>query len=157
MASFNFETHNINVTSLPGDPSQDGTDATGVTQPTGGVGIRGWLSGIFNLFNGGTAKVNATLTGSIICKETNKITAIATDILTDYTATTNMNSTLMIMTNTTGILSLEVDGVLGYLNGGTSLDVSKWYAFEVPITNTSVYNLQFSAVATMQIKWIGGV
>lgn len=25
----------------------DGTDATGVTAPTGGVGIRGWLSGIF--------------------------------------------------------------------------------------------------------------
>ena len=24
-----------------------GTDATGVTQPTGGVGIRGWLSGIY--------------------------------------------------------------------------------------------------------------
>jgi len=64
MASFNFETHNIKVTSLPGDPSQDGTDATGVVSPTGATGIRGWLSGIYNLFNGGTAKVNATLTGS---------------------------------------------------------------------------------------------
>jgi len=29
-------------------PSQDGTDSTGVTQLTGGVGIRGWLSGIFS-------------------------------------------------------------------------------------------------------------
>jgi len=64
MASFNFETHNIKITSLPGDPSQDGTDATGVVLPTGATGIRGWLSGIYNLFNGGTAKVNATLTGS---------------------------------------------------------------------------------------------
>ena len=66
MASFNFETHNINVTSLPGSPSQDGTDATGVVSPTGATGIRGWLSGIYNLFNGGSAKVNATLTGSIL-------------------------------------------------------------------------------------------
>jgi len=64
MASFNFETHNIKVTSLPGDPSQDGTDATGVVSPTGATGIRGWLSGIYNLFNGGTAKVNAQLIGS---------------------------------------------------------------------------------------------
>jgi len=60
MASFNFETHNINVTSLPGDPSQDGTDATGVVLPTGGIGIRGWLSGIYNLLFSGSAKVQVT-------------------------------------------------------------------------------------------------
>lgn len=28
-------------------PAQEGTDGTGITQPTGGAGIRGWLSGIF--------------------------------------------------------------------------------------------------------------
>jgi hypothetical protein len=32
---------------LPTGASTDGTDATGVAQLTGGVGIRGWLSGIF--------------------------------------------------------------------------------------------------------------
>lgn len=35
------------ITAL-GSPAQDGTDATGVTMPTGGAGIRGWLSGIYN-------------------------------------------------------------------------------------------------------------
>jgi len=47
-----------------GSPAQDGTDATGVTAPTGGVGIRGWLSGIYKFvsqfaFDGsGNLKVN---------------------------------------------------------------------------------------------------
>ena len=39
--------------------AQDGTDAPGVTPPTGGAGIRGWLSGLFGL---GTS-VLAALTG----------------------------------------------------------------------------------------------
>ncbi len=40
------------VTSLPGSPAQDGTDATGVSQLAGGLGIRGWLSGIYKLLTG---------------------------------------------------------------------------------------------------------
>ena len=31
--------------------AKDGTDGTGITPPSGGVGIRGWLSGIFNKLN----------------------------------------------------------------------------------------------------------
>ena len=33
---------------LPNGAAQDGTDATGITAPTGGSGIRGWLSGIYS-------------------------------------------------------------------------------------------------------------
>jgi len=68
MGEFDFRNQNINVTSLPGSPSQDGTDATGVNQPTGGVGIRGWLSGIYNLLFSGSAKVqlNGSTVGEII-------------------------------------------------------------------------------------------
>lgn len=33
---------------LPSGAAADGTDATGVTAPSGAVGIRGWLSGIYN-------------------------------------------------------------------------------------------------------------
>ncbi len=32
-------------------PAQDGTDATGVTPPPGAVGIRGWLSSVYNKLN----------------------------------------------------------------------------------------------------------
>jgi len=69
MGEFDFRNQNINVTSLPGSPSQDGTDATGVNQPTGGIGIRGWLSGIYNLLFSGSAKVNTILTGSILAEQ----------------------------------------------------------------------------------------
>ena len=41
---------------LPLGAAQDGTDATGVTSPAGGVGIRGWLSGIYAKL-GGTLSV----------------------------------------------------------------------------------------------------
>lgn len=40
---------------LPTGAAQDGTDATGVTPPTGAVGIRGWLSGIYNKLAGSLA------------------------------------------------------------------------------------------------------
>ncbi len=40
------------------DDAQIGTDATGVTQLTGGTGIRGWLSGIFSKLSG-TLSVSA--------------------------------------------------------------------------------------------------
>ena len=36
------------------DPAQDGGDATGVTPPAGGWGIRGWLSGIYASLSGGS-------------------------------------------------------------------------------------------------------
>lgn len=54
---------------LPAGASQDGTDATGVTAPTGGAGIRGWLSGIYSRL-GGILTVSWTgqsvgLTGSL--------------------------------------------------------------------------------------------
>ena len=96
------------------------------------------------------------LSGSIVENQKNKVTAVATDIMTDYTAPKTMETTLLVSTNTAGILSLECDGVLGTLNGGIALDTGKWYSFDIPMVAALVYNLQFSAIATMQIKWIGG-
>jgi hypothetical protein len=43
---------------LPNGAAQDGVDATGVTAPAGGAGIRGWLSGIY-------AKLSGTITVSV--------------------------------------------------------------------------------------------
>jgi hypothetical protein len=37
---------------LPTGAAQDGTDATAAVQPTGGAGIRGWLSGIYTKLTG---------------------------------------------------------------------------------------------------------
>src|SRR5271154_1704016 len=40
---------------LPSGAAQDGTDGTGITAPTGAVGIRGWLSGIYSKLTGSIA------------------------------------------------------------------------------------------------------
>lgn len=51
----------IDQNGVPIAVAQDGTDVTGATPPAGGVGIRGWLSGLFGL---GTSILTA-LTGSL--------------------------------------------------------------------------------------------
>lgn len=51
-------------------PAQDGTDGTGITAPTGGLGIRGWLSGVYKALsnpltvnmNGAQVTVTPTVT-----------------------------------------------------------------------------------------------
>lgn len=45
---------------LPTGASQDGTDNSGVSQPSGGVGIRGWLSAIYNVLKNGSLAVTGT-------------------------------------------------------------------------------------------------
>lgn len=99
--------------------------------------------------------LNVNLNGSLVAKETNKAVTANTNILaTDYTADGNKSSLLMVLTDTSSVLSLLVDGVSGTLNSGIALDAGKWYAFEIPITYQSTYNLQSSVSATMQIKWV---
>jgi hypothetical protein len=50
------------VATALGTPAQDGTDATGVTAPTGGVGIRGWLSGSYSKLTAIATALAGTLT-----------------------------------------------------------------------------------------------
>ena len=51
---------------LPTGASQDGTDGTGITAPTGGSGIRGWLSGIYSkLSNALTVTISGTPTVTV--------------------------------------------------------------------------------------------
>lgn len=113
-----------------------------------------WLREAFDQFKHQVQDV--ALSGSIITKQTNKAVIANTDIISDFTASGSGASTLMVLTNTSGVLNLEVDSVMGSMNGGTALDAGKWYAFDVPMTDASVYNLQFSVNATLQIKWVGG-
>lgn len=106
------------------------------------------------LFTGENPGV-VTVNGSLVANETNKAVTANTNILAaNYTADGNKSSLLMVLTNTPNVLSLLVDGVSGTLNSGIALDAGKWYAFEIPITYQSTYNLQSSVSATMQIKWV---
>lgn len=99
--------------------------------------------------------LNVNVNGSLVANETNKAVTANTNILAaNYTADGNKSSLLMVLTDTPNVLSLLVDGVSGTLNSGIALEAGKWYAFEIPITYQSTYNLQSSVSATMQIKWV---
>ena len=105
----------------------------------------------------GILLTQTSIQGNLINNQTNKAVTASTNILaSNYTALNYQQSTLMVSTSATGILSLAVDGVLSTLNSGVALDINKWYAFDVLLLKDSIYNLQLSVDATMQIKWVGG-
>lgn len=57
----NLGTVNTNLGTVASDITSGlGTDGTGITQPTGGTGARGWLSGIYNLLKNGSIAVSGT-------------------------------------------------------------------------------------------------
>ena len=101
--------------------------------------------------------VNASIVGSLAKQLTNETILADTDIIADYIPTTYQKSTLMVMTDTSGVLALEIDGVMGHLNGGIALDAGKWYAFDILLMTGLVYNMQLSVGAIVQINWAGGV
>lgn len=96
--------------------------------------------------------------GNTIGNQTSLSVAAATNILTSsYSAASCQESTLMLMTDTVGTLSLLVDGVSGLLNNGVTLATGQWYTFKIPLASGSTYNIQFSVGATLQIKWVAGI
>jgi hypothetical protein len=99
-------TPTINLGTLNG-AAQDGADATGVTAPTGGVGIRGWLSGIYSKlssmltslgspFQAGGAIGNTAFTATTSAALTNP-----TSTLTLTSATTAYGAGQLIANNAT--------------------------------------------------------
>lgn len=92
----------------------------------------------------------------LLARETDKAVTAGTGILEDCVAPTDLNTRLAVLTDTAGIVSLEVDGALGALFGGAALDPEKWYFAEIPIPAGAELDLQFSAAAVLQICWIGG-
>jgi hypothetical protein len=101
----------------------------------------------------GELLTQTTIVGSLANKQKDKVALASTDLLSDYTALTYQKSILMFATDTAGILSLEVDGVMKTLNSGIALTANAWYTFELPLFTGSVYNLQISVGATVQILW----
>jgi len=113
------------------------------------------MNGFF--VNDSKQDVNASVVGSLAKRGTNITVLANTDIFTDYTPTIYQKSTLMVQTDTSGVLSLEVDGVIGKLNGGVALDAGSVYSFDILLMAGIAYNLQLSTGATMQINWAGGL
>ncbi|MDP4158136.1 MAG: hypothetical protein Q8911_00020 [Bacillota bacterium] len=98
--------------------------------------------------------VAATIVGSLANNQTNAVVIANTNIFTaNYTASRYSKSVLQVTTNTSGVLSLVVDGAAGTLNSGIALTANAWYEFEISLLSGSTYNLQLSVGAIMQIKW----
>ena len=84
----------------------------------------------------GSAKVS--IIGSLTNNQTNKAVTANTNILaSNYSPTSYQKSVMTVMTNTTGVLSLVIDGVAGAINSGVALNASQWYSFEIPLMTGS--------------------
>jgi len=149
----------------------DGIEATGVLPESGGIGSKGWLSSIFKAIKGIQGRkiqdatgvntllintdgsINVKESGSLANNQTNKSITSNTNILSDFIPTKFSDSVLQVMSNTTGTLSLVIDGVSGFLNSGLNIEANSWYSFEISLLTGLTYNLQFSTNAVLQVKW----
>ncbi len=98
---------------LPSGAAQDGTDGTGITPPTGAVGIRGWLSGIFNKLN-----TSIIVTGTFW--QTTQPVSTASLPLPTGAATSALQTTI----NTTLGSPMQASGSSVTANAGTNLNTS---------------------------------
>jgi hypothetical protein len=94
-------------------PAQDGTDGTGITAPTGAVGIRGWLSGIYSKLAG-----SISVTGTF-WQATQPISAASLP-LPSGAATSALQTTI----NTTLGSPMQTTGGSVTANAGTNLNTS---------------------------------
>lgn len=107
-------------------PAQDGADATGVSQLSGGVGIRGWLSGIYSKLS---AALAVTQSGTWTVQPGNAAnttpwlmnnTASATGGAASYSATGGTGNALL--TNTAIAVKTSAGSLFGvnFVNTGAS-------------------------------------
>jgi len=121
---------------------EEGVDATGIIEPTGGVGVRGWLSGIYAKLNG-TLSVSVTTlplpTGAAVESGGNLATTTAQTILI-ATATGTPEDTSYSGTGAGTIVSL-LKSVIGLLN-------SKLATKATPLTYTISESIAVGTTST---------
>jgi hypothetical protein len=102
----NANATDLNATvTLSATDAQVGVDGTGITQPTGGSGIRGWLSGIYKLLSGTLTVSSASLplpvgaaTAANQATVNTSLTALSATVSTAANQTT-ANTTLTAISN----------------------------------------------------------
>lgn len=113
--------------------TNQGTSATGITQPTGGAGILGWLSGIFNKLNTSIAITVASL-------------PLPSGASTSALQTTGNTSLSTIATNTTSIATSALQ-----TTGNTSLaTIATNSGTQATAANQTTGNTSLSTIATAQ-------
>ncbi len=90
-----------------GNLALDGKDATGSTPPTGGVGIRGWLSGIYSWVTGGQ-KTSVNSASVVLASDQPAISVVTTGLATDANQTNGSQRT-QVIGNTGNLLQINPD------------------------------------------------
>jgi len=91
---------------------QSGTDGTGIAHPTGGTGIKGWLSGIYNaLVNALTVKAKPFTVEVQITRPTNTTPYVIGQLINAATATN-------------ALPALDFSGCAGYTGAGQAFEIN---------------------------------
>ena len=101
-----------------GSPAQDGADITGAVMPTGGVGLRGWLSGLYE--NGATAAGQTsalaelkTIAGATEAASTATNQAAGNTLLGQIVSLLQQTAAETLWTDNTGAYFVRVDNPTG--------------------------------------------
>jgi len=130
---------------LPSGAAQDGTDATGVTAPTGGVGIRGWLSGIYSKLSSALA---VTQSGTWSIGRTWNLASGSDSITATISGTPSVNAAV------TNAGTFAVQNTAAVVGGNVTAVKVDGSAVTQPVSGTVTANVTFPT--TQNVSLAGG-
>jgi len=155
---------------LPSGASQDGVDGAGITGPTGGSGIRGWLSGIYKALVG---TLTTTVTGTVAVtgtffQSTQPVSAASLplpanaaqesggNLATIASAMTNGTQKSIVVNSVGTVADVNAKGAQGaaFLAVQNAKDSGRTY---VVLTLDSIAGVTTEALATMTINKAGTI
>jgi hypothetical protein len=135
-------TPTVNLGTLNGS-ALDGTDGTSISQPTGGVGIRGWLSGIYKAITSTLTVAQVTTTPVLKSGLTTTVSQVvgATAVLSGYFVY-NPNASV-------AYIQIFDSATAGAVTLGTT--TPKWSIGIPPSTGANLSNLHMSFASGIQV------
>jgi hypothetical protein len=155
---------------LPSGAAQDGTDATGVAQATGAVGIRGWLSGIYNVLKNSAINVTQTTAANLAALASQGTAAALTagwpvlagqtaESTAAWTSATALNTSLQLncagystVVVTLNIGSTMTGGVLTFEVSDTTAFTNAYAATAMPFNPTNAATTQAQIVTAFALN-----
>lgn len=143
------------VVALSPNTGEVGTPATSVSQPAGGIGLSGWLSGIFNKLNGTLTTSDGGTAGSGISQPAGGagVSGWLSGIYKALTGTLNTSASQSGTWNVTplGITSTDAGGTItvggSYQTAIAASGTRKGCQIQNPTTATEALNVKFGTMA----------
>src|SRR5579872_198587 len=156
-------TDKAGVVALSPNTGEVGTPGTGITQPSGGVGLSGWLSGVYKTLLSflGTAGSPATQVASVQGVSGGTPVPTSLSSVPSSTATGNITSTQTVAINPSGqsTVGIQVTGTwTGTLAVEVSVDGTNYIATTtIPVLSGSVQSANITANGIYQSNAAGFV